>query len=73
MRDRLNTIEELGDLEWYLALARKAVSTTQDEVQEANINKLMKRFPDKFNENHVVHRDLDAERDAISMVMNAQK
>lgn len=73
MRDRLNTIEELGDLEWYLALARKAVSTTQDEVQEANINKLMKRFPEKFSEKDVVQRDLDAERDAISMVMNAQK
>ena len=73
MRDRLNTIEELGDLEWYLALARKAVSITQDEVREANIKKLMERFPEKFNEKDVVNRDLDAERDAISMVMNAQK
>ena len=72
MRDSLNTIEELGDLEWYLALARKAVGTTQEEVQESNINKLMKRFPEKFNEKDVVERDLDAERDAISMVMNAQ-
>ena len=73
MRDKINTIEELGDLEWYLALARKAVSITQDEVQEANIKKLMERFPEKFNEKDVVNRDLDAERDAISMVMNAQK
>ena len=71
--DHINTIEELGDLEWYLALARKAVGTTQDEVQEANIKKLIKRFPDKFNQKDVVERDLDAERDAISMVMNAQK
>jgi NTP pyrophosphatase (non-canonical NTP hydrolase) len=67
MRDKLNTIEELGDLEWYLALARKAVATTQDEVQEANIRKLMERFPDKFNEKDVVNRDLDAERGAIGM------
>jgi len=67
MGDRINTIEELGDLEWYLALARKAVSTTQDEVQEANIRKLMERFPDKFNEKDVVNRDLDAERGAIGM------
>jgi len=67
MRDRINTIEELGDLEWYLALARNAVGTTQDEVQEANIRKLMERFPDKFNEKDVVNRDLDAERGAIGM------
>ena len=67
MRDKLNTIEELGDLEWYLALARNAVGTTQDEVQEANIRKLMERFPDKFNEKDVVNRDLDAERGAIGM------
>jgi NTP pyrophosphatase (non-canonical NTP hydrolase) len=67
MRDKVNTIEELGDLEWYLALARNAVGTTQDEVQEANIRKLMERFPDKFNEKDVVNRDLDAERGAIGM------
>lgn len=32
--------EELGDLEWYMALFREACGLTQEEVQEANIRKL---------------------------------
>lgn len=36
------------------------------ELLDKNINKLRVRFPDKFNEDNALNRDLDAERDELS-------
>jgi len=43
--DRENVIEELGDLEFYLEGIRQGLGLTRDEVLQANIAKLAKRYP----------------------------
>jgi len=42
--DRANVIEELGDLEFYMSGLRQGLGITRDEVLEANIQKLFKRY-----------------------------
>jgi NTP pyrophosphatase (non-canonical NTP hydrolase) len=42
--DRLNVLEELGDLEFYLEGLRQALAITREEVLAANINKLSERY-----------------------------
>lgn len=60
--DVTNLKEEGGDILWYLALLFNAIGTDFGAEMERNINKLKARFPDKFNEHDVEHRDLDKER-----------
>ena len=59
-----NIVEELGDLEWYAAGIRHLLGITQSEVQNLNITKLAKRYPDKFSGFHsrYENRNLDAEK-----------
>ena len=63
--DRTNLVEELGDLEWYMAILREALGVTQGEVQRINIEKLRARYPEKFTSLHALHRDLEKERDVL--------
>ena len=48
--DREHLIKELGDIAWYLAEAATALDISLEEVLEANIEKLKKRFPEGFDE-----------------------
>ena len=66
--DRTNLIEELGDLEWYMAVIREAVGVTQEEVQRINIEKLQARYPAKFSTDHALNRDLKRERAILENV-----
>lgn len=43
--DRANIIEELGDLEFYIAGVREALAITRDQTLQANMDKLAKRYP----------------------------
>jgi NTP pyrophosphatase (non-canonical NTP hydrolase) len=45
-RDEL--IKELGDVMWYFHLLLMTERITMDEVLEANMVKLIKRYPDKY-------------------------
>lgn len=63
--DRVNVLEECGDILWYIALALDATGFTMEQAMERNIAKLRKRFPDKFTEELAKNRDLDAERKAL--------
>ena len=63
--DRTNLIEELGDLEWYMAVIRDALGVDQDEVQRINIEKLRARYPEKFTQEHALERDLERERTVL--------
>lgn len=60
--DDVNIFEEDGDLRWYLALLEFACGYSADAAQEANINKLKARYPEKFNEIDALTRNLDNER-----------
>lgn len=42
--DRINIIEELGDLEFYMEGLRQAFNLSRDQTLEANIEKLGKRY-----------------------------
>ena len=63
--NRQHLVEELGDLLWYVALAMDTIDTTFDEVMTVNIAKLKKRYPDKFDADKALNRDLDAENEVL--------
>lgn len=47
--DRVNVIEELGDLEFYMEGVRAAIGVSRDEVLSANVAKLTKRYGDVYS------------------------
>ena len=57
--DREHLIKELGDIAWYLAEAATALDVTLEDVLQANIEKLKKRFPEGFDENRSKERASD--------------
>lgn len=59
--DGINLEEEIGDSMWYAALAVDVLSTTFDEVLSNNIEKLKKRFPEKFSNEDAIERDTNKE------------
>jgi len=63
--DHVNAIEELGDLEWYMAVMRDRLDVSQEDVQRRNIAKLRARYPEKFESSDALNRDLGRERDAL--------
>ena len=63
--DQTNAIEELGDLEWYMAVMRQRLQVSQEKVQRINIAKLRARYPDKFGKDDALDRDLDKERSIL--------
>lgn len=46
--DKVNLIEELGDMEFYLEALRQAIGVSREEILQANIEKLDKRYADRF-------------------------
>lgn len=42
--DRVNAVEELGDIEFYLEGLRQGLGITREETIEGNINKLAQRY-----------------------------
>lgn len=63
--DRVNLIEEAGDLLWYIAVLLNTVDSSFDEAMDKNIAKLRARFGDKFTEHAALSRDLDKERSVL--------
>lgn len=63
--DAPNLKEELGDLEWYIALAIEELNTTFGIIFETNIAKLRARYPNKFTEQDALNRNLNKERQIL--------
>jgi NTP pyrophosphatase (non-canonical NTP hydrolase) len=59
--DIVNLKEELGDKEWYTALAIDALLSDYEEIMTTNNAKLRKRYPNKFTEEAALNRDIPAE------------
>src|ERR1044072_8062077 len=63
--DFVNLAEEAGDNAWYWAIlvdvVEKMSGITADEVLQRNIAKLKARYPDKFNSQDALNRNLDTE------------
>ena len=47
--DREHLAKELGDIAWYLAEAATALDIPLEEILQANIDKLKKRYPEGFD------------------------
>jgi hypothetical protein len=61
--DRVNAVEECGDLRWYINRVLRWAGVTDEECERANIAKLHGRgFAFGFNQEADSNRDLDAER-----------
>ena len=47
--DKEHLAKELGDIAWYLAEAATALDLDLEDILQANIDKLKKRYPDGFS------------------------
>jgi hypothetical protein len=47
---------------WYLAILADDLGVSFEQMWEKNINKLKKRYPDKYSHDKALNRDTDAER-----------
>ena len=54
--DREHLKKELGDIAWYLAEAATALDMDLEEILQANIDKLKKRYPQGFNSEKSINR-----------------
>lgn len=63
--DWINVQEEIGDFCWYLANFCRINDFDLEEILANNIKKLQTRYPDKFDTNHAINRDLEKERKVL--------
>lgn len=63
--DLTNMDEEIGDVLWYLAILMDFCGVDFQSCMRRNIQKLESRYPDKFNEEDALNRDLTAERSVL--------
>lgn len=54
--DREKLAKELGDIAWYLAETAAAIDLPLEDVFQANIDKLKKRYPEGFSAEKSVNR-----------------
>ena len=55
--DREKLAKELGDIAWYLAETATALDLKLEDILEANIEKLKKRYPEGFDTERSIHRE----------------
>jgi len=66
--DRVNLVEESGDLLWYLAiLIYYAGLPLFDSILDMNVEKLRKRYGEKFDNKKAVNRDVKNELNHIEV------
>lgn len=63
--DKVNILEEFGDINWYEAIAVDALDGDFEQILERNIAKLRARFPEKFTSEQAINRDLETERKVL--------
>ena len=54
--DKAHLAKELGDIAWYLAEAATALDLSLEEILQANLDKLKKRYPEGFDTNRSLLR-----------------
>lgn len=60
--DKINIGEEIADMMWYLSNLARLLDMDVEKLLDNNIDKLRKRFPDKFTSENALNRNLEAER-----------
>ena len=54
--DREKLAKELGDIAWYLAETAYALDIPLEDILQANIEKLAKRYPEGFDSSRSINR-----------------
>lgn len=54
--DKEKFIKELGDVRWYFEVLCQCVNVSMEEVEQRNIEKLHKRYPNGFNTEDSIKR-----------------
>lgn len=69
--DKANVVEEIGDALWYLALACNALAINMETVMQTNIEKLRKRYPEKYSDYKAAeeNRNRQAEREVLEQAI----
>lgn len=52
---------ELGDVQWYWSLVARAIKASPSDVLHGNVEKLLKRYPEKFTTELSLRRDNGSE------------
>ena len=55
--DKEKLAKELGDIAWYLAETATALDLNLEDIFQANIDKLRKRYPEGFDSARSIHRE----------------
>lgn len=63
--DMINVIEEMGDIMWYWAGMCTITGINSSYTLESNINKLLVRYPEKFEKELALVRDISEELKVI--------
>src|ERR1044071_7421593 len=69
--DLVNIKEELGDSNWYQALALDEIGNSYEEIWAMVIKKLQARHGNQYNAERVINRDLDNERRVMEDALNS--
>lgn len=67
--DKVNLVEELGDLLWFVSLAADTLEVPLAVVMEANIAKLQVRYSEGYADAKAQNRVKELEREAIENVL----
>lgn len=63
-----NMLEELGDVQWYSALALNTLQTKLEDVLTRNIAKLRVRYPNQYSDILAAEENRDREAERLVMV-----
>lgn len=58
MLDVEKVIDEMGDLLWFIAEMADVLGVSLEGIAQHNVNKLRKRYPEGFDEEHSIHRTI---------------
>jgi len=71
--DTVNLLEEMGDINWYQAIAMDELNADWGQMLSKIIAKLKKRYPDQFKSDDAINRDLQSEREILEDIKHELK
>ena len=69
--DRVNVLEESGDLSWYIVRSLRGIGVTREQSDRANIDKLRGRHGEAFDVFRDANRNLNAEHSKLEDAFKA--
>lgn len=72
-KTKLQILEELGDLMYFVTLVMDSIGVSLEEVYAANVAKLTRRYGDEFSAEKCEKRDTKAELDEIRKTVETSK